>query len=63
LKDLLLKALAANDAIVGKSDMYGQRYIVNLKISNFDKEAMVVTAWIILNDENYARLTTCFVKK
>lgn len=38
-------------------------FSVSMKISNFDKSAVVVTGWIIKTDEEFPCLTSCYVKK
>jgi len=36
---------------------------VNIKIAIFEKEAIVCTAWIVKDGENFPRLTSCYFKK
>jgi len=62
LSDKILKGLANSEAIVGQTDQYGTRYFVDLNISNFNQQAVVRTAWIILKNEEFPRLITCYVK-
>jgi predicted transcriptional regulator len=59
---LIVKGLKSNEATVGKNDIYGQRYFVDMKIINFDREAIVRTAWIIADGDN-PRLITCYIKR
>ncbi len=33
-----------------------------MKICIFEKEAVLTTAWIIRTDENFPRLTSCYIK-
>lgn len=63
LKRLLLEALEDHDAVRGELDLYGQRYVVDCKIVTDAGEAMVRTAWIIRRNEEFPRLTTCYVHK
>jgi hypothetical protein len=63
LKRLLLEALAHLEAVQGELDFYGQRYVVDCKIVTDAGEATVRTAWIIRRNEEFPRLTTCYVKK
>ena len=60
--ELIKEGLKSNEVVIGKNDVYGQRYFVDMKISNFDKEAIVRTAWIVVENEN-PRLVTCYIKK
>ena len=62
LIQLILNGLNSNEAIIGKNDQYGQRYFVDIKITNFDEEVVLRTAWIINETEN-PRLVTCYIKK
>jgi hypothetical protein len=60
--ELIKEGLKSNEAILGKIDVYGQRYYVDMKIRNFDEEAIVRTAWIVVEKDN-PRLVTCYIKK
>ena len=62
LKESILKALKTSKAIPGKEDQYGKRYTVDIKIRNLDQKAIVRTGWIIKKNEDFPRLTTCFIK-
>ena len=62
LKNQILEGLAINECIKTIGDAFGQRYNVEMKIRIFDKEALLVTAWIIRTIEDFPRLTTCFIK-
>lgn len=57
--DLIIRNLYLNEAVKGKGDEYGQRYFVDMKISNFGKEAIIRTAWIVEHGEDIPRLITC----
>lgn len=62
LKEAILKGLNDGEISLGKEDQYGKRYIVDVEIRNLNQEAVVRTAWIIKHDEDFPRLTTCYVK-
>lgn len=62
LSNQILIGLATNDAHTGTSDKYGKRYTIRIRIRNLEKEAMVITGWIIKKDEDFPRLTTCYIK-
>lgn len=62
LKKAILDAISESRATLGKEDQYGKRYTVDVKIRNLNKEATVRTGWIIRKDEDFPRLTTCYVK-
>ena len=61
LRGILLKGVTQEEAKLGEQDEYGQRYTVDMTIIVGDKRAQVRSGWIIRADENFPRLTTCFV--
>jgi len=61
LKDALLVAVLIHEAILGEHDEYGQRYMIDFEIEWNGKSAIIHSAWIILKDEDYPRLTTCYI--
>ncbi|MBW4644262.1 MAG: hypothetical protein KME23_14970 [Goleter apudmare HA4340-LM2] len=61
LQTILLQAVANYDAIPGKSNTYGQKYIIDFPITRANKQAMIQSVWILRNDENFPRLVTCYV--
>jgi hypothetical protein len=62
LISLIHEGLKKNECNLGNKDNYGQRYSVKMEIWNSEKNAIVTTAWIILSDENFPRLTSCYIK-
>lgn len=51
------------DAIIGKLDIYGQRYTVEIEIDGTNgNSATVVTGWIIKAGKTDPELTTIYVK-
>lgn len=63
LKTALLNTVRESDCVIGELDFYGQRYTVDCNIKSGIGEAFVRTGWIIRRDEDFPRLTTCFVRK
>lgn len=63
LKEAIIKGLPENDCLIREKDEYGERFTVLLKIRIFQKEATVITGWIIRNEEDYPRLTSCYIKR
>ena len=61
LREGLLRAAREADALVGQSDEYGDRYIVDFELNRGTRRAVVRSAWIVLRDERAPRLTSCFV--
>jgi hypothetical protein len=62
LREKILNALAESECIENEPDQFGRRFSVLMKITNFDREAIVTTGWIIKPDEDFPRLTTCYVE-
>jgi len=63
LRDILLEIVKKNDAESGELDTFGQRYTVDFQLKTDFGEAMVRSGWIILHNEDFPRLTTCYVLK
>lgn len=61
LQTILLEAVANYDAIPGKNNPYGQKYIIDFTVTRGNKQAMIQSVWIVRNDENFPRLVTCYV--
>jgi hypothetical protein len=60
LRALLLQAVTTADAQFGRRDVYGQRYTVDVLLEWRGKRAMVRSGWIIEQDPDTPRLTTCY---
>ena len=75
LRQAILEAILTHDAIEQTGTPYGRRFIVEFEVSTIEGEeglisegilvskALVRTAWIIRNDEDFPRLTTCFTPR
>ena len=61
LQDILWAAAQNEDAQASVRDAYGQRYIIDFEVTRNDKRAIIRSTWIIRTDENFARLTSCYV--
>lgn len=60
LSPVLLRAVAANDAVKGKFDRYGQRYTVDFMLEWKGKSAIIRSGWIVEHGYDLPRLTTAF---
>ncbi|MBE2232112.1 MAG: hypothetical protein IAE85_01315 [Anaerolinea sp.] len=60
LREMLLDAVLSNDAVMGRQDKYGQRYIVDFGMVWHNRRATVRSAWIIENGSTTPRLTSCY---
>jgi hypothetical protein len=62
---LILEAILTREADTQQSTPYGQRFVVDFHVKA--EQGFVVTlktirsAWIIRNDEDFPRLTSCFI--
>ncbi|HRQ33042.1 MAG TPA: hypothetical protein PLM89_08055 [Anaerolineales bacterium] len=61
LRDAILSAVISEDATSTEADEYGQRYVVDFMMSRQGRQATIRTAWIIRTNEDFPRLTSCYV--
>ena len=62
LRLALLRVVAASDAAVrAKLDAYGQRYTLDFDFSFCNRIARLRSCWIVHPDEDFPRLTSCYV--
>jgi hypothetical protein len=65
LRKLILEAILITEAKAQQPTPYGERFVVDFQVRQ--EERYVVTlvtirsAWMIRNDEDFPRLTTCFI--
>ena len=64
LRQLILQAILKAEATEQEPTKYGRRFVVDFEIEKGQgivlSRAVVRTAWIIRNNEDFPRLTTCF---
>lgn len=61
LKDAILQSILKNEANFTESNQYGDLYVVDIEVENPPKKALVRTSWIVRFDEDFPRLTSCYV--
>ena len=61
LIDAVEEAAVSDDASLGKSDHYGQRYVIDFAFTGPSGSATIRSAWIIRRDEDFPRLVTCYI--
>lgn len=61
LRDALLEAALTSEVLPGRSDIYGQRYILDFEIRGPAGGGNVRSCWIIRKQESFPRLMSCFV--
>jgi len=67
LRQAILEGVLLAEAIEQKPSLFGRRFVVDLLVSRGEgfvlSKALVRTAWIIRNGEDFPRLTTCFCQR
>lgn len=58
----LLRIAREGNATPGELVLFGQKYVIDAKLSLRDRMAIVRTAWIIENGTDFPRLVSCYVK-
>jgi len=63
--DMLQKYLSeiarTEEAVTGKQDEYGQRYVIDFNMTTHKGSAKVRSTWIIRIREDFPRLTSCYI--
>ncbi|MBX3300133.1 MAG: hypothetical protein KF736_11790 [Acidobacteria bacterium] len=62
-EQLLHVAATTESAVVGESDAFGQRYVIDFSWTTAEGTAPIRSTWIVLTDEENPRLTSCYVLK
>ena len=60
LRNALLEAVKTQDAQLGETDAYGQRYTLDFTLSWRGRQARIRSAWIIETGSDIPKLTTAF---
>lgn len=63
LRDLLLHVAQTHEAESVTEDQYGKRYRIDFAVETSYGEEKLRSGWIIRHDEDFPRLTTCWVLK
>ena len=61
LRDEILAAVLAADAVDKGATEWGRRYTVEFAVVTEAGSATVRTAWILRSDETFPRLTSCYI--
>lgn len=61
LQDALLQAAESGDATATNLDEFGQRYVLEYTTNGPTGTGRVLASWIIRSDEDFPRLTSCYV--
>jgi hypothetical protein len=61
LRRAILNAVVKADAVRGKSDAHGSRYVMDFEVERRARHAMIRTVWIVRRNEEFPCLLTCYV--
>ena len=61
LRSTVQSIAAAGEAERQEPSAYGERYVIDSELKTDDGTALVRPAWIIRNDQDFPRLTSCYV--
>lgn len=61
LRLMILDAVRVNEATEQSPNPYGRRFLVDFSVSGTRGQVKVRSTWIVRTDENFPRLTTCFI--
>src|SRR5690349_5111534 len=55
-------AASSHETVATTGDSFGQRYLVDFPLLFRSRSVIVRSCWIVRRDEDFPRLTSCFVK-
>jgi hypothetical protein len=61
LRDTLLQQAKDADAKPASPTVYGERYVIDFDVTTDMGNARVRSAWIVRKDEDFPRLTSCYI--
>ncbi|MGD0291525.1 MAG: DUF6883 domain-containing protein [Candidatus Binataceae bacterium] len=61
LQERLMAAACDQEAVAGEFDEFGHRYVIDFPLERAGRRALVRAAWIVLTNEDFPRLTGCYV--
>ncbi|MEM6754371.1 MAG: DUF6883 domain-containing protein [Cyanobacteria bacterium P01_C01_bin.38] len=60
LRQILLEAVKSQEVQLGRCDNFGQRYTLDCTVEWQSKSTVVRSGWILEQDSDTPRLTTCY---
>ncbi len=63
LQDTLLEIVQTHNAVEGRHDQYGKRYVIDFTMIKTVRRTTVRSSWIMRSNEDFPRLTSCYVLK
>ena len=61
LREMILQAIETTDAEQTSATSHGERFAIDFVVKGLRGNVQVRSAWMIRNDENFPRLTTCYI--
>lgn len=61
LRQMILVAVLASDAIEQAQNAYGRRFVLDFDVIGLRETVIIRSTWIIKNDDDFPRLTSCFI--
>jgi hypothetical protein len=61
LQSALLQAANAEEAVETNRDEFGQRYVIEFIMEGPAGSGRILASWIVRSDEDFPRLTSCYV--
>ena len=61
LHSAILSGIQTAEAVEGEHDDYGRRFFVDVKTQMVGVSAIIRTSWIIRRNEDFPRLTSCYI--
>ena len=62
LRDIILENIIFSEAKRSFSDEFGERYYIDMDITNFNKTETIRTLWIVKRNEFKPRFVSCYIK-
>ena len=63
LQSTLLEVVRTHDAVETGQDRYGKTYVIDFTMKRANRQAKVRSSWIVRKDEDFPRLTSCYILK
>ncbi|MGH9835694.1 MAG: DUF6883 domain-containing protein [Blastocatellia bacterium] len=61
LRQLVIDAALNSEAALGAPTPYGKRFTVDFQVMGINSSVTIRSAWIVRNDEDFPRLTSCYI--
>lgn len=62
MQEMVADIAKTHQAEIETPTQYGQRYVIDFELTTGTGTAIIRSAWIIRNEEDFPRLTSCYIK-